>query len=53
VPAKLVMFPCQAVFEVEHGSGGGAGNWGRRKIDLDEMEVILVARKATERGDKL
>ena len=36
----------QAGFEVEHVWGGAAGNWGRRKIHLDEMEMMVVARKA-------
>lgn len=25
--------------------GGTAGNWGRRPLDLDEMEIMVVARK--------
>lgn len=25
---------------------GTAGNWGRRPLDLDEMEIMVVARKA-------
>ncbi len=52
VPTELVMLLRQAGFEVEHIWGGTAGNWGRRKIYLDEMEVMVVARKATERSDK-
>ncbi|MFD1677143.1 class I SAM-dependent methyltransferase [Alicyclobacillus fodiniaquatilis] len=32
-------------FEVEHIWGGTAGNWGRRKIELDEVEVMYVCRK--------
>jgi hypothetical protein len=28
--------------------GGTAGNWGRRKIDLDEIEIMVVARKTGE-----
>lgn len=31
-----------------HAWGGTAGNWGRRPIDLDEMEIMIVARKAGE-----
>jgi len=33
--------------------GGTAGNWGRRSLDLDEIEIMVVARKATklERAD--
>ena len=46
VPTELVMLFRQAGFEVEHIWGGAAGNWGRRKIHLDEMEIMVVARKA-------
>jgi len=28
--------------------GGTAGNWGRRPLDLDEMEIMIVARKTAE-----
>jgi len=45
VPTELVMLFRQAGFEVEHIWGGTAGNWGRRKLDLDEMEIMVVARK--------
>jgi len=43
VPTELVMLFRQAGFEVEHIWGGTAGDWGRRKIYLDEMEVMVVA----------
>jgi len=33
-------------FEVENIWGGTAGNWGRRPIELDEWELMAVARKA-------
>ncbi len=46
VPTELVMLFRQAGFEVEHIWGGTAGNWGRRKIHLDEMEVMVVASVA-------
>ncbi len=29
---------------VEHAWGGTAGRWGRRPLELDEIEVMLVAR---------
>jgi SAM-dependent methyltransferase len=49
VPTEIVLLFRQAGFEVEHIWGGTAGNWGRRKINLDEIEVMVVARKmATE-----
>jgi hypothetical protein len=28
--------------------GGTAGNWGRRSLDLDEMEIMIVACKTGE-----
>jgi cyclopropane fatty-acyl-phospholipid synthase-like methyltransferase len=51
VPTELVMLIRQAGFEVEHVWGGTAGDWGRRKIYFDEMEVMVVARKTAERSD--
>jgi hypothetical protein len=30
--------------------GGTAGNWGRRMIDLDEIEIMIVARKTEEQS---
>jgi hypothetical protein len=31
--------------------GGTAGNWGRRALDLDEMEIMIVACKTAEPSD--
>lgn len=45
VPSELIMLCRLAGFEVEHIWGGTAGNWGRRQIELDEMEVMIIARK--------
>jgi 2-polyprenyl-3-methyl-5-hydroxy-6-metoxy-1,4-benzoquinol methylase len=45
VPPELVLMFRQTGFDVENIWGGTAGNWGRRKIDLDEMEIMVVARK--------
>lgn len=28
--------------------GGTAGNWGRRPLDLDEIEIMIVAHKTAE-----
>jgi hypothetical protein len=33
-------------FVVEHTWGGTAGRWGRRPLELDEIEVMVVARRA-------
>jgi 2-polyprenyl-3-methyl-5-hydroxy-6-metoxy-1,4-benzoquinol methylase len=46
VPTELVTLFRLAGFEVEHVGGGTAGNWGRRSLDLDEMEVMVIARKS-------
>lgn len=45
VPTELAILLRQAGFLEEHIWGGTAGNWGRRKVDLDEMEVMVIARK--------
>jgi hypothetical protein len=45
VPTELARLFEQVGFSVEHVWGGTAGNWGRRKIQLDEIEVMVVARK--------
>jgi SAM-dependent methyltransferase len=47
VPTELVLLFAQAGLEVAHIWGGTAGNWGRRPIDLDEIEIMVVGRKAS------
>ena len=44
VPTEIVLLFAQAGLEVLHIWGGTAGNWGRRPIDLDEIEFMAVAR---------
>lgn len=34
-------------FAVEHTWGGTAGRWGRRPLELDEIEVMVTCRRAT------
>ena len=34
---------------VEHAWGGTAGRWGRRALELDEVEVMVVARRIQNR----
>ncbi len=48
VPTELVLLFRIAGLRVLHIWGGTAGNWGRRAIDPDEMEIMLVAQKTTE-----
>lgn len=45
LPSELIMMFRQAGFEVEHIGGGTAGNWGRRPLDLDEIELMVIAKK--------
>lgn len=46
VATELTMLFRLAGFEVEHIWGGTAGNWGKRKLDLDEIEIMFIGRKA-------
>lgn len=48
VPTELVLLFRIAGLSVLNIWGGTAGNWGRRAIDLDEFEIMVVARKASE-----
>ena len=45
VPSELVLMLRVAGFRVERIWGGTAGNWKRRAVDLDEMEMMVIARK--------
>jgi SAM-dependent methyltransferase len=45
LPQDLARLCQQAGFVVDHIWGGTAGNWARRPVDLDEMEVMLVVHK--------
>ena len=47
VPTELVMRFRQTGFEVKSIWGGTAGKWGRRQIDLDEMEIMVTASKTS------
>ena len=45
VPTELILLFRLAGFVVENIWGGTAGNWGHRQLELDEMEVMIIARK--------
>ncbi len=45
IPPELVKLVESAGFRVDHVWGGTAGNWGRRPLDLDEIEVMVVATR--------
>jgi cyclopropane fatty-acyl-phospholipid synthase-like methyltransferase len=45
VPTELIMLFERVGFRVNHVWGGTAGKWGRRTIDLDEIELMVIAEK--------
>jgi SAM-dependent methyltransferase len=47
VPTELVLLFRLAGMAVLHVWGGTAGNWRRDTLDLDEMEIMVVAGKAS------
>lgn len=47
VPTELTLLLRLAGFEVKHIWGGTAGRWGRRPLDLDEIEMMVVANRPT------
>jgi len=48
VPSELTILFSQAGFRVEHIWGGTAGKWHRQTLDLDEMEIMVVAKRIHE-----
>jgi SAM-dependent methyltransferase len=48
VPTELRLLFRIAGMTVLNMWGGTAGNWGRRSLDLDEIEIMIVARKTAE-----
>jgi SAM-dependent methyltransferase len=51
VPTELILLFRLAGLSVLNMWGGTAGNWGRRPLDLDEIEIMIVARKTAEPAD--
>jgi SAM-dependent methyltransferase len=49
MPSDLSLLFKLAEFDIENIWGGTAGNWGRRPIDLDEMEIMAIAGKPVKR----
>ncbi|MBD3258583.1 methyltransferase domain-containing protein [candidate division GN15 bacterium] len=45
VPSEFRLLLVHVGFEVEHIWGGEAGKWGRRPVELDEYELMAVARR--------
>jgi SAM-dependent methyltransferase len=48
IPTELRLLFRMAGLSVTDMWGGTAGNWGRRGLDLDEIEIMVVARKSSE-----
>ncbi len=48
VPTELVLLFGAAGLAVTNIWGGTAGSWNRQTIDLDEIEIMVVARKSTQ-----
>ena len=48
VPTELTLLFRTAGLQVLNIWGGTAGNWGRRPVDLDEMEIMVLACKAPD-----
>lgn len=46
VPSEIKLLCRLAGFDVAHIWGGTAGNWGERPVDLDEIELMVVARRS-------
>ncbi len=46
-PSELLLMLRMTGFTVDHIGGGTAGNWGKRPIDLDEYELMVIAHKST------
>jgi SAM-dependent methyltransferase len=43
---ELLKMHAEVGLEVLHVYGGTAGNWGRRELEIDEIEVMLISGKA-------
>ena len=46
LPQELGAMLSQTGFKVENIWGGTAGNWAQRNIELDEIEIMIVAKKS-------
>ena len=44
-PEELQALFAYTGFTVEHVGGGTAGNWGRRPLEAEEFEIMLIAER--------
>lgn len=47
-PTEIALLMRMAGMSVLNMWGGTAGNWGKRALDLDEIEIMVVARKESD-----
>ena len=47
IPSELFLMHELAGLRVEHIYGGTAGAWGRRDLELDEMEIMVISLKTS------
>ena len=45
IPSEMVAMLRHVGFEVQHVWGGTAGEWGKRSLKLDEIEMMVVSQK--------
>ena len=50
MPVELTRLVADAGFAVEHVGGGTAGMWARRPLELDEYEIMVIARREADDG---
>lgn len=46
-PQELSRLVVSAGFEISHLGEGTAGDWGIRPLNLDEIEMMIIAEKTT------
>jgi hypothetical protein len=46
IPPELMALMHHAGFRVDHLYGGTAGDWGKRPLRLDEIEMMVLAHRA-------
>lgn len=51
-PPELVRMANRVGLKIDNFYGGTAGNWGRRSIDLDELEIMVVGHRKDHTGRK-
>lgn len=47
-PSELTLMCRVAGFDILHVYGGTAGAWNRRPVELDEIEIMVIARRRTQ-----